>query len=391
MLNKFFSFSFLSFSASKGIIFLAPLLILWLEGREYYVVTEQVIAIALLSWPVLAFGMTALYPYFTIEKKNSRFNYYFYKHLFIATTALLIAYLVAMLMTTNDIKIQMAVLMVIFMLFSYFFSITYKCKSDVKTSSIFDALPYLLIFIFTLLWTRESVYGNLFSIMAVLLITIIVLGKYNKHKKVQYKSDEQRETFMFFYEKSFFSFLVSWIAIAIVMLPRAFIPEILSSEQSESVYLALRSATILVLIYQFLQISYYPKLFHISKNAFFKLWSFFWLGGAIACLASFEIFKSKIVVWAVLYTFFWIIISFMEMQVIRHSVQKKVLFVSLLVSPMLFVLAFLENFHQLAITSIMFLTLYAYIQMWSIFGGTYSLKAFSIPVFFSVLLGFIYV
>lgn len=388
MIHRFLSTSFLAFSSAKGVVFFVPLLILWLEGREYYVMIEQVIAIALIVWPVVAFGMTAVYPFFTLEKKHFNFHHYFYKHLFISLVILLLFYSLSLMFFNIGMKANTTIFMVLLMVFSYFYSITYKCNNDVKTSSIFDAFPYFVIFLFIV---SSAEYLLLVQFASVLLIVLLI---YLVFKKLQEHSLQKRNITLlkFYLRKGCVSFLVSWLAIIVVMFPRAFIPEIMNAEQAESLYLSLRFAAVLVLIYQFLQISYYSKLYGIKNADFFKLWQLVWLVSVFILLVAMLFTQDAIVVWAIFYTFLWISTSFLELQVVRKVVQKQVLLNSLLFLPiMLFIFIFIDSFFAFAILSSAIFLIYILIQLISVFELNQGIKLALQPLLFFIFFGVAYV
>lgn len=390
MVKKLWSTSFLSFSVAKAVVFLVPLLILWSEGQEYYVMTEQVIAIALLSWPLVAFGMTAVYPYFILEKKHLPFKYHFYKHLLVSLSIVLIVYLLSIHVFNLGIKVSTALFLVFLMVFSYFFSITYKCKNDVKTSSFFDALPYALLFLFVVVGSLSPFFAELLLFFIIVFLIYLVVNKFKKQKK-ECSQGKKKKNLGLYYKKSFYSFLVSWIAIVVVMFPRTYIPEILSNEESQSLYLSLRFAAILVLGYQFLQISFYSDLYKISYVAFLKLWWLFWALGLILYIAIMLFMKSQLIVWAAFYTFLWISVSFLELQVVRKSAQKKVLFWGALLFPLVLIFLFIDNFTEFALVSAALLLVYISIQLTSVFDFRIASKLIALPLLFFVLFGVAYV
>ncbi|BCN92699.1 hypothetical protein THMIRHAM_04840 [Thiomicrorhabdus immobilis] len=369
---------------------MVPFLILWSEGQEYYVMAEQVIAIALLSWPVVAFGMTAVYPYFTLEKKHSPFQYHFYKHLLVSLSLILIVYLLSIHVFNLGIKVNTAILLVLLMVFSYFFSITYKCRNDVKISSFFDALPYVFIFLFIVVGSQSLFYAELFSIFIIIFLIYVVFKELQTQNKEGLQNTKKRSLGVY-YKKSFYSFLVSWIAIVVVMFPRAYIPEILSNDESQTLYLSLRVAAVLVLGYQFLQISFYSELYKISNIAFFKLWWVFWVGGLIFFLVIMFFMKSQLSVWSVFYTFLWISVSFLELQVVRKSAQKKVLYRGIFLLPLILIFLFIDNFSGFALISAALLLMYIFIQLTSVFDVRITSRLIQLPVLIFVLFGVAYV
>lgn len=390
MLRKLFSVSFLSFSTAKSVVFIVPFLVLWTQGQEYYVMTEQVIAIALLSWPVVAFGMTAVYPYFILEKKHFGFQYHFYKHLLASLSLVLVVYLLSVHVFDYGVKVNMAILMILLMVFSYFFSITYKCENDVKTASFFDALPYALLFLIVVVGSERPVFAELFSIFVIISLIYVVLNKLKKTKN-RCLHTPKRKYLGLYYKKSFYSFLVSWIAIVVVMFPRAYVPEILSDEESQTLYLSLRLAAVLVLIYQFLQISFYSDLYKISNAAFSNLWLIFWAGGLTFLLISMFFMKSQLIAWSIFYTFLWISVSFLELQVVRKSVQKRVLFRGILLLPLVLLFLFIDNFSEFALLSTTLMLMYILIQLASIFNFRLTSKLILLPLLLFVLFRVAYV
>ena len=382
MSNTFFSF--LVYSVSKSIVFLAPLIILSLLGSEYYVLTEQAISLALLSIPILNMGMTAAYPFYILEKKFFVFKKTFFKHLLVCILLILSIRIVAIDIAELKGVYDISLSMIMFFLFFSFFSIIFKCKNDVKRSAILDACPYVLILAYIGL-RGSSVYAELF-ILSICGIFIYVVLKFLNSKAVDSSLiSEGPSQVSSYYKKGFRCFLVSWISIAIIVVPRSFIPEILSIEDSEELYLFMRVTAVLVFTYQFLVIIFFKSSFGLSKSNISALWSSFWLiATAIFCVGLFFI-QNKFIVWAYIYTLLWISVAFLELQVNRWSLEYKVFLSSFLIIPGLFLFFYVESFLFFSLLALFFLQLYVAIQLCWVVGLRDGVKLSIIPMVPSLL------
>ena len=215
-----------------------------------------------------------------------------------------------------------------FLLFFGFLSITYKCKNDVERSSALDACPYVLIFVFIILNYILPIYAEVFVLSLGVIFAFITVKVINSNKSFLPRSIFDFSGTLSYYKKGFRCFIVSWLAIAVVVVPRSFIPEILSVEDAENVYLCMRAAAVLVFGFQFLQISFFTKLFGLSRSGLNILWCSFWMAGSVIFFVALLFVESEFISWAYLYTLLWISVAFLELQVNRKSKEWNVFFLS---------------------------------------------------------------
>lgn len=383
-------FSFLIYSLSKSVVFFAPLIILMILGSEYYVLTEQAISLALLSIPIMNMGMTAAYPFYVLEKKDLGFKKTFYKHLLLCLCLLLFIRIVAIdffeLKGVYDILLSMTM----FLLFFSFSSIIFKCKNDVKRATILDACPYVLVLVYVGL-RSSTLYAELF-VHCVGMVFIYTVFKVINMKAVDSSMiPEGSLRVSSYYKKSFRCFTVSWISIAIVVVPRSFIPEILPIEESEELYLYLRIAAILVFFYQFLAISFFKTIFGLSKSNVSALWSLFWLIATVVFFVAMFFVNSKFVAWAYIYTLLWISVAFLELQINKRSLEDKVFLSSFLIIPAFFSFFYVGSFLVFSLLSLLLLAMYMTIQLCWVFGIRPGFRLSFLAFFNSLMFWIMYV
>ena len=384
--------SFLVFSFSKLVVFSSPLIVLSLLGSESYVLTEQAISLALLLIPLLNAGMTPAYAYYVIEKKDIGFKHSFYRHLLICIFILLLARFIPTGQFESGGVYGVFISMAMFLLFFGFLSITYKCKNDVKRSSALDACPYVLIFVFIILNYILPIYAEVFVLSLGVIFAFITVKVINSNKSFLPRSIFDFSGTLSYYKKGFRCFIVSWLAIAVVVVPRSFIPEILSVDDSESVYLWLRISAVLVFIFQYLSNSFYTDLFDLSELNISILWSLFWLGATVFFILSLIVFDSDFFSWAYIYTLLWISVAFLELQVNRKSLEWNVLLFGFLIIPGLTFFFYIKSFLYFSLFSLAILMVYAAIQLCAVLNLKKGAKLFLLPllnflIFFLFLIG----
>ena len=395
MIKKESVLSFFFFSGSKSLVFFTPLAILWLLGDDYYVLVEQKFATSLLLWPVLALGMTSAYSYFFLEQNDHKFVQFYYRYLLIILCFISLLCLGVYFGESRSYENVYTPFIIFLMCFSYFVSTTYKCNSDVVRSSSFDALPYVFFFLFLVI----SVWNNGFGFVFMMLILLLMLFyTFLLPRKLIAQQDDISQTSMnlkdlnsftsqdikHYLSKGLHSFIVSWIAIAVVMFPRVFMADFATLDESKELYLALRFGTFFVLIYQFIQIKMYVKVFKISTGNMKKILLLYWLivCSILAVLTLLEFSLSYY--FAILYTAMWIMVSMLELQVVRRGVQMAVVRGVLLLSPAIAVLFFIEGFYLFIVFSIVLLSLYLFVQAYSVYKMQFSLQIMAIPVMASI-------
>jgi len=381
------AFSFAFFSGSKSIVFFTPLAILWLLGDAQYVLVEQTFATALLLWPIAALGMTSAYSYFFLEKNDTKFIGYYYRHLMIVLCCLIviivILYIVARL--NSSVAWLYTAYIVFLMCFSYFLSAIHKCNNDVIRSSSLDSLPYLLFFLFLVGTYYQNQLGTILLIgtLGFSLLYVLHLSKKNGLTFVETKGSQvtlTRKDIKHYFSKGFYSFTVGWFAIAVVMFPRVFVADYTNLDESKALYLALRFGTFFVLIYQFLQIKLYSRIFKISSSTMKKVLLAYW-AGLFVILLILMLFNTPLAYYfATLYTGLWIMVSILELQVIRFSVQLQVVKGALLISPILLLLLAVEGFYQFVAFTLVILVAYLFIQAHSVYKMKYAIQVMIIPI-----------
>jgi len=355
--------SFLVFSFSKLVVFSSPLIVLSLLGSESYVLTEQAISLALLLIPLLNAGMTPAYAYYVIEKKDIGFKHNFYRHLLICIFILLLARFIPTGQFESGGVYGVFISMAMFLLFFGFLSITYKCKNDVKRSSALDACPYILIFVFIILNYILPIYAEVFVLSLGVIFAFITVKVINSNKSFLPRSIFDFSGTLSYYKKGFRCFIVSWLAIAVVVVPRSFIPEILTVEDAENVYLCMRAAAVLVFGFQFLQISFFTKLFGLSRSGLNILWCSFWMAGSVIFFVALLFVESEFISWAYLYTLLWISVAFLELQVNRKSKEWNVFFLSFFIIPLLLLFFYIRSFFDFSLLSLFLLLFYVGVQL----------------------------
>ena len=355
--------SFLVFSFSKLVVFSSPLIVLSLLGSESYVLTEQAISLALLLIPLLNAGMTPAYAYYVIEKKDIGFKHNFYRHLLICIFILLLARFIPTGQFESGGVYGVFISMAMFLLFFGFLSITYKCKNDVKRSSALDACPYVLIFVFIILNYILPIYAEVFVLSLGVIFAFITVKVINSNKSFLPRSIFDFSGTLSYYKKGFRCFIVSWLAIAVVVVPRSFIPEILTVEDAENVYLCMRAAAVLVFGFQFLQISFFTKLFGLSRSGLNILWCSFWMAGSVIFFVALLFVESEFISWAYLYTLLWISVAFLELQVNRKSKEWNVFFLSFFIIPLLLLFFYIRSFFDFSLLSLFLLLFYVGVQL----------------------------
>ena len=355
--------SFLVFSFSKLVVFSSPLIVLSLLGSESYVLTEQAISLALLLIPLLNAGMTPAYAYYVIEKKDIGFKHSFYRHLLICIFILLLARFIPTGQFESGGVYGVFISMAMFLLFFGFLSITYKCKNDVERSSALDACPYVLIFVFIILNYILPIYAEVFVLSLGVIFAFITVKVINSNKSFLPRSIFDFSGTLSYYKKGFRCFIVSWLAIAVVVVPRSFIPEILSVEDAENVYLCMRAAAVLVFGFQFLQISFFTKLFGLSRSGLNILWCSFWMAGSVIFFVALLFVESEFISWAYLYTLLWISVAFLELQVNRKSKEWNVFFLSFFIIPLLLLFFYIRSFFDFSLLSLFLLLFYVGVQL----------------------------
>ena len=355
--------SFLVFSFSKLVVFSSPLIVLSLLGSESYVLTEQAISLALLFIPLLNAGVTAAYAYYVIEKKDIGFKHNFYRHLLICIFILLLARFIPAGQFESGGVYGVFISMAMFLLFFGFLSITYKCKNDVERSSALDACPYVLIFVFIILNYILPIYAEVFVLSLGVIFAFITVKVINSNKSFLPRSIFDFSGTLSYYKKGFRCFIVSWLAIAVVVVPRSFIPEILSVEDAENVYLCMRAAAVLVFGFQFLQISFFTKLFGLSRSGLNILWCSFWMAGSVIFFVALLFVESEFISWAYLYTLLWISVAFLELQVNRKSKEWNVFFLSFFIIPLLLLFFYIRSFFDFSLLSLFLLLFYVGVQL----------------------------
>ena len=386
MINLKNAFSFAFFSGSKSVVFFTPLTILWLLGDAQYVLVEQTFATALLIWPIAALGMTSAYSYFFLEKHDIKFIRYYYRHLIIVLCCLIaiIAVLYIASFYNGNVAWLYTTYIVYLMCFSYFLSAIYKCNNDVIRSSSLDSLPYLLFFLFIIGIYYQSQLGLIFLIGTLSFSLFYILYLFKKSDFDNEAKDDQnrltRQDIKHYFSKGCYSFIVGWFAVAVVMFPRVFVADYTNLDESKALYLALRFGTFFVLIYQFLQIKLYSRIFKISSITMKKMLLAYW-GVLFAILFILILFKTPLAYYfATIYTGLWIMISILELQVIRFSVQLSVVKGALFLSPILLFLLVVESFYQFVAFSLVILLVYLYIQAYSVYKMKYAIQVMIIPI-----------
>lgn len=371
--------SFGFFGASKSVVFFAPLAILCLLGDGYYVATEQTFATALLVWPVFALGMTSAYSYFVLEKEDSNFQIFYYQYLYCLLVALGGICAISYFWLGLSHHLTHLALAVFLMLFSYFISTTYKCKNDVVRSSCLDAFPYFCFALFLLLVVQDKVLGLTIAIF-VLALVFIVAYQFSKsapsNHSVHLNTSDKRDYFV----KGINSFIVSWIAIAVVMFSRVFTADFATLEESKELYLALRFATFAVLIYQFVQIKMYSHIFKISLRGMKKLLLLYW--GAMTMMLVVILLSGAALAYyfAILYTAMWIMTSMLELQVVRKGVQMQVVKGVLFISPCLALFYFVDGFYEFLLFSIVLISVYLLAQAYALYEKRFILQVMLLPM-----------
>ena len=380
------AFSFAFFSGSKSVVFFIPLTILWLLDDAQYVLVEQTFATALLLWPIAALGMTSAYSYFFLEKHDIKFIRYYYRHLMIVLCCLvvIIAVLYIASLYNGDVAWLYTAYIVYLMCFSYFLSAIYKCNNDVIRSSSLDSLPYLLFFLFLIGIYHQSQLGLIFLIGSLsfsLFYILYLLKKSDFDNEVKDGQNRiKRQDIKHYFSKGCYSFIVGWFAVAVVMFPRVFVADYTNIDESKALYLALRLGTFLVLIYQFLQIKLYSRIFKISSTTMKKVLLAYW-GILFAILFILILLKTPLAYYfATIYTGLWIMISILELQVIRFSVQLSVVKGALFLSPILLFLLVVEGFYQFVAFSLVILVMYLSIQAYSVYKMKYAIQVMIIPI-----------
>lgn len=387
MIKKESVISFFFFSGSKSVVFFTPLAVLFLLGDGYYVLVEQLFATSLLIWPALALGMTSAYSYFFLERQDRRFIPFYYRYLLVLLGVLSLICCAIYLLGYTTESLRYMPFLVFLMCFSYFISAVHKCNSDVIRSSSFDAFPYACFFLFLILSFWETNFGSFFMIFALVFMLFYVFhlsaksslvngqGEINDADNVLSSNDIK-----FYFAKGVHSFVVSWLAIAVVMFPRVFAADFTTLDESKELYLALRFGTFFVLIYQFVQIKLYAKVFKISSEMMRKVLFIYWFA---LCLVLLLVMISELTLsyyFAVLYTGMWVMVSMLELQVVRKGVQMAVVKGVLLLSPCITLVFFLDSFYHFIICSIALLCVYLFIQCYSVYKLSFSLQVMAIPL-----------
>lgn len=383
MLKKANLLSFFFFSGSKSLVFFTPLAILLLLGDDYYVLVEQLFATSLLLWPVLALGMTSAYSYFFLEQNDNKFVAFYYRYLLLILSGLTLVMLGILVIEADGDSWRYMPFIVFLMCFSYFISAVHKCNSDVIRSSCFDALPYAVFFLFLIVSFWQESAGTFFMALALIiaLFYVVNLSSNASHaiRQTQTKNALAPHDIKFYLSKSLHSFIVSWMAIAVVMFPRVFAADFATLDESKELYLALRFGTFFVLIYQFVQIKLYAKIFKISPFVMKKALLVYWFILFMALLLVLMFGLTVSYYFAVLYTGMWIMVSMLELQVVRKGVQMAVVKGVCLLSPIIIGVFFLESFYHFIICSIVLLSGYLFVQAYSVYKIHFSLQVMLIP------------
>ncbi|TBR37479.1 hypothetical protein CBF23_014580 [Marinomonas agarivorans] len=379
---------FFFFSASKSLVFFTPLAVLWLLSESDYVLVEQTFATALLLWPILGLGMTSAYSYFFLEKQDKAFVGFYFQYL--ALILVVIALVLFGLHIVSDTVTQAThyLLFITFLMcFSYFVSAVYKCNSDVIRSSCFDALPYVGFFVFLL----ASMWHDYFGIsVQLVLLAIIFLTVFRFSRSQQHLTDEAANTLSLtnfswqktksYLIKGIHSLMVGWLAIAVVMFPRVFLADFASTDEATELYLALRFATFFVLIYQFIQIKLYAKIFKIAAHTMRIVLLLYWLI-IVLVLVMLILFDITLPYYfAALYTGMWVMVSMLELQIVRRGVQLTVMKGAVFLLPLGLCVLFVDSFYYFLAFSIALLSAYLLVQAYSVYQTRLSLHIMALPI-----------
>ena len=332
---------FIVFSSFKGITFFSILLFSLVGFSEEYIVIEQAIAQASIFVPFLAFGLTTSYSHYLINTDNTEIEYVYWRHISLVSFLCLLGAFVAFV-SSNSWFVVIAMVQVI--LISRFFSQKYKVQNNVLIASFYDSVPYIILTVIVLLLSLEVVFEQ--ALMILLLFSVFIYA-FNISKEL-YKSKKDKfepKRIFVFYKFGFSALLVSIVATSIVVSPRAFASSLVPQEELESYFLSLRYSAITVMVYQFVSIKWFSKIYKLALNKVLSVAVTLYLLAFIATnVGLFVIDKfdfllgTENILFASNLTALWITSSFLEYFVNR---ERGVVLFCLLVTPLVFFVFFL--------------------------------------------------
>jgi len=315
--------NFLSFAFFKGIVFFSVLFYSYLGFTTEYIQLEQGIALATMITPFLVFGLTTSFSHYKITKRTNKFDWVYWEHLKFVIYILTPLSVVFIMLGWGH---QHTIILLTLFVFSRFYSQPFKTENNVFYSSFIDSIPYIFISVCLLLITLNV---NMSLALNIVFYTVVIFIIYLVNKKVHRLKNNDKAEAIVFYTFGGKAFLVSAIIVAIMMLPRAFAHLIVNETEIEDFFLALRYASIGVLIYQFISIKLFSYIYKMEGKVvligaiaiYIAAFCFITIG--LSVLSYIKIISTiKFNYLAALITAIWITSSFLEYFVSKSNSAK---------------------------------------------------------------------
>jgi hypothetical protein len=305
--------NFLSFGFFKGIVFFSVLLYSYLGFTAEYVQLEQSVALATMITPFLVLGLTTSFSHYKVVKLTSEFDWLYWRHL---KYIIYILALSSIVFIALDWGHQQTIILLTLLVYSRFCSQTFKIKNDVFYSSFVDSVPYIFITICLLLLTFNLDITLVSNIMFYPVVFFIIYRTNSKLANLKHHSDTKPYEFYTFGGKAF---LISAIIVSVMLLPRVFAHLIVDEKDMENFFLALRYASIGVLIYQFASIRFFSFIYKMEDKFVLigvitiYIVSFIFIAISLNFLSYMEVISTvKFNYLAAILTAIWITSAFLE-------------------------------------------------------------------------------
>ena len=325
----------LVFLASKVVVFISVLLFSIFDFVKQYVMIEQAIAFASMCIPIFIFGATTSYSHYKIAARLADIERIYWCQFLWIFGILLIVFYCGYLFSAD---IFLSTMLMLFFIFSRFYSQTYKVDGRVIGASIIDSLPYLLL-IMILGGLLLGVSLELAAFFAVSVSAPFMLWTGGRLLRISKFSGKLLQSVKSFYAFGLSAFLVSSVVMFCFMAPRAFAQLLVPEANLENYFLTLRFGLIVVLVYQFASIKWFSRIYKMELEEI-GLWAVLILAVGISVtyfsiILTYQlgfIASSEYALFTSMYTGLWVLSSFFEYYVNRESGSRLFVFSALVVT-----------------------------------------------------------
>lgn len=278
--------SLIVFIIAKGVAFLAPIILLKVVSLNQYGIVEYAYSLGSVLAIAASCGFYGAYPYFILKKKDI---YKIDAFLFYGIPGLILTLIFILLYYTNIISTTAHFVVVFTLIFSIqrLLSSYYKTDNKGYIGVLFDSGYYFLlslaIIILSLLQNEEQISVLLYLMQFYLIaLCIFLIYKYINHKKntlTAILKNEIPEIVRFSYKMVLSGFIVYWLTSS----ARIYISWYMGYENVGIYSFYFRMAGISVILYQFLSIVYFKKLYTLDNRKMDLYYSIIMLIIFISC------------------------------------------------------------------------------------------------------------